>query len=209
MKRSTRPRSAISFAVCGAALLGGPANGWTFDTGVSDDRVSLPEGPGSLEGVGEKRQRRPQHGPDALLHPHPGSSWIRWSHPGPRPSLQLLGRIGADRDGLVDGPSIYRTHDDAGRPPIRRGRHLRIWRRKRAGQGVRADRALIARGLPQSLRVGVHPLSFGTTAGEAPRATGKCSTQMVEWDTSAQMRRARSSLRPSPPGATEPSGTTW
>ncbi len=31
-----------------------PANtGWAFETGVSDDRVSLPEGPGTLEGVGE------------------------------------------------------------------------------------------------------------------------------------------------------------
>ncbi|MCB0968039.1 MAG: VCBS repeat-containing protein, partial [Ilumatobacter sp.] len=27
--------------------------GWAFDTGVSDDRVSLPDGPGTLEGVGE------------------------------------------------------------------------------------------------------------------------------------------------------------
>ncbi|MEQ8275464.1 MAG: toxin TcdB middle/N-terminal domain-containing protein [Deltaproteobacteria bacterium] len=37
----------------GALLAVTPAPALAFDTGVSDDRVSLPEGPGALEGVGE------------------------------------------------------------------------------------------------------------------------------------------------------------
>ena len=38
------------------------APSWAFDTGVSDDRVSLPEGPGSLEGVGENVSVDPNMG---------------------------------------------------------------------------------------------------------------------------------------------------
>ena len=43
----------IAVVFLAAAASQRPSLGWAFDTGVSDDRVSLPEGPGTLEGVGE------------------------------------------------------------------------------------------------------------------------------------------------------------
>ncbi len=52
------PRLAMLAAVL-AAFTAAPA---TASTGVSDDRVSLPEGPGSLEGVGENVQVDPNMG---------------------------------------------------------------------------------------------------------------------------------------------------
>ena len=51
--------SASLVAVLGLSL---PTASWAFDTGVSDDRVSLPEGPGSLEGVGENVSVDPNMG---------------------------------------------------------------------------------------------------------------------------------------------------
>ena len=47
--------------LCAAMLVGGP-NVARAQTGVSDDRVSLPEGPGSLEGVGENVEIDPNMG---------------------------------------------------------------------------------------------------------------------------------------------------
>ncbi|MEO1269242.1 MAG: SpvB/TcaC N-terminal domain-containing protein, partial [Myxococcota bacterium] len=56
--------SNISRAVCAVLVLATmvtPADVWA-QTGVSDDRVSLPEGPGSLEGVGENVEMDPNMG---------------------------------------------------------------------------------------------------------------------------------------------------
>ena len=49
-------------ALCAAVALLGVSSGAAAQTGVSDDRVSLPEGPGSLEGVGENVEIDPNMG---------------------------------------------------------------------------------------------------------------------------------------------------
>lgn len=50
---ATTTRRLGRVAISMLALAAWPSTGWSFDTGVSDDRVSLPDGPGTLEGVGE------------------------------------------------------------------------------------------------------------------------------------------------------------
>lgn len=67
------------------ALLGAPDPARAFDTGVSDDRVSLPEGPGSLEGIGENVSIDPNMG--LMRHRVPVS--VPSGFPGVTPDLAL------------------------------------------------------------------------------------------------------------------------
>lgn len=99
--RRIRPPLLTSLATCLAALLCHAAPG-EAQTGVSDDRVSLPDGSGSVEGVGDNAQVDPNMG--ALSYEVPVE--VAEGFPGLTPDLTLRYSSSAGNSALGMGWSL-------------------------------------------------------------------------------------------------------